>query len=246
MQSSSGEPLYKVKLEVFEGPLDLLLHLIKENEINIYDIPIALVTQQYLEYLEIMKELNIEIAGEFLVMAATLIHIKSKMLLPPSEEKDETEEKMEDPRAELVQRLLEYKRFKEAAEELTSREQYWRDAFSRQPQKPEHLIADGEPLILGLNLFDLLTSLKKVLEKIPEKAFYEVTREELNLKDKISMILDTLQGKKSITFYELFAKDVTKAEVIITFLALLEIIRLKLVRIFQSEDFGVIRISTVD
>lgn len=246
MQSSSGEPLYKVKLEVFEGPLDLLLHLIKENEINIYDIPIALVTQQYLEYLEIMKELNIEIAGEFLVLAATLIHIKSKMLLPPSEEKGETEEKMEDPRAELVQRLLEYKRFKEAAEELTSREQYWRDAFSRQPQKPEDLIADGEPSILGLNLFDLLTALKKVLEKIPEEAFYEVTREELSLKDKISMILDILQGKKSITFYELFAKDVTKAEIIITFLALLEIIRMKLVRIFQSEDFGVIRISSVD
>lgn len=241
---TSEESPYKVKLEVFEGPLDLLLHLIKENEIDIYDIPIALITQQYLEYLDLMKELNIEVAGEFLVMAATLIHIKSKMLLPPSEEETE-EEKLEDPRAELVQRLLEYKKFKEAAEALALREIEWRDAFSRQPLNPERLIGEEEPLLLDLNLFDLLSALRKVLERVPDKAIYEVTREELSLKDRISMILDTIQGKESITFDELFSGDVTKAEVIVTFLALLEIIRLRLVRIFQAENFGIIRISRI-
>lgn len=234
---------YKVKLEVFEGPLDLLLHLIKENEIDIYDIPIAVITQQYLDYLDFMKELNIEVASEFLVMAATLIHIKSKMLLPPAEEMTEEEEEAEDPRAELVQKLLEYKKFKEAAEDLAVRELHWRDAFSRQPLKPETLIGEGDPLLIDLNLFDLISALKKVLERIPEKTFYGITRDELSIKDKISMILDILEGKESITFEELFSKDVAKVEVIVTFLALLELIRLRLVRIFQAEHFGIIRIS---
>lgn len=237
------ESSYKVKLEVFEGPMDLLLHLIKENEINIYDIPIALITQQYLEYLELMKELNIEIAGEFLVMAATLIHIKSRMLLPPSEEETEAEDTMEDPRAELIQRLLEYKRFKEAAGELSVRELQWRDAFPRPSMRPENLIEEGEPLLLDLNLFDLFSALKNVLQRMPDKSLYTVTKEELSLKDRISILLDTLEEKESITFDELFTRDATKTEVIVTFLALLEIIRLRLVRIFQSEDFGVIRIS---
>jgi segregation and condensation protein A len=237
------ESPYKVKLEVFEGPLDLLLHLIKENEIDIYDIPIALITQQYLEYLDLMKELNIELAGEFLVMAATLIHIKSKMLLPPSEDETEVEEEIEDPRAELVQRLLEYKRFKEAAEELALRETEWRDVFPRQPVKPESLIGEEEPILSDISLFDLLSALRRVLERVPEKAFYEVTREELSLKEKISMLLERLESKEGLTFDELFSQDTTKAEVIVTFLALLEVIRLRLVRIFQSEDFGVIRMS---
>jgi segregation and condensation protein A len=245
MQSSTGEPLYKIKLEVFEGPLDLLLHLIRENEINIYDIPIALITQQYLEYIELIKELNIELAGEFLVMAATLVHIKSKMLLPPSEEGTETEEKVEDPRAELVLRLLEYKRFKEAAEELSLREIQWRDAFPRPSIEPESLIAEGEPMLLDLNLFDLITALKKVIDKVPDRTFYEVTREELSLKDKISMLIDILEEKECITFDELFSHDATRVEVIVTFLALLEVIRLKIARVFQSEDFGIIRISRI-
>jgi len=239
------EAPYKVKLEVFEGPLDLLLHLIKENEIDIYDIPIALITEQYLEYLELMKELNIEVAGEFLVMAATLIHIKSKMLLPPSEEEKEEEERLEDPRAELVQRLLEYKRFKDAAEALALREVEWRDVFSRQSLSPERFIGEGEPLLIDLNLFDLLSALRRVIEKVPDKTIYEVTREELSLKDKISMLLDTLEDKESITFDELFSRDATKAEVIVTFLALLEVIRLRLVRVLQAEDFGVIRILRI-
>lgn len=245
MQSSTGEPLYKVKLEVFEGPLDLLLHLIKENEINIYDIPIAHITQQYLEYLELMKELNIEVAGEFLVMAATLIHIKSRMLLPPSEEEAEGEEEKEDPRAELIQRLLEYKRFKEAAEELALRELHWRDAFPRPFMEPENLIDTGEPLLSDLSLFDLISSLKRVLEKIPDRSFYEVTREELSIRDRISLLIDILEKKENITFDELFSHDTTRSEVIVTFLALLEVIRLRLARVFQSEDFGIIRISRV-
>lgn len=232
------ESPYKVRLEVFEGPLDLLLHLIKENQIDIYDIPIALITQQYLEYLDLMEELNIEIAGEFLVMAATLIHIKSKMLLPPPVEEAE-EERGEDPRAELVQRLIEYKRFKEAAKGLEEREGLWRDVFSRefQPSFGE------EPLLSDISLFDLLSALKKVLDKAPERSFIEITREEMTIKDKISLFLDMLRDKECITFDEIFSGDATKAEIIVTFLALLEVIRLRVVRVFQAEEFGVIRIS---
>lgn len=235
---------YEVKLEVFEGPLDLLLHLIKRNEINIYDIPIALITQHYLEYIDLMKTLNLDIAGEFLVMAATLMQIKSKMLLPPDETAEE--EEVEDPRAELVRRLLEYKKYKDAAEELEKREVFWREVFGRseKPQFEEGQEAE-EPLMLDLNLFDLIDAFKKVLERTPKEEPLELRQEEVSVKDKMAIIMERLEGIESLTFDSLFDRDKNRVSLIATFLALLELVRLRLIRIQQIEEFGVIRIFAV-
>ena len=165
---------YRVKLEVFEGPMDLLLHLIKKNEIDIYDIPIALITQQYLEYLELMKQLNIDIAGEFLVMAAELMHIKSKMLLPKPEFEEE-EEEGPDPREELVRRLIEYQQFKEAAEQLRERELLGRDVFIRGATAQDWVEIAGDS-IAPLSLFHLIEAFQKLLEKVPGEVQMEVDR----------------------------------------------------------------------
>jgi segregation and condensation protein A len=175
------------KLPVFEGPLDLLLHLIKENKIDIYDIPIIDITHQYIKYLELMKELNLEIAGEFLVMAATLIHIKSKMLLPPDEE--EKKEPSEDPRSELVQRLLEYQAYKESSGFLRKREEIWKNIFQRNIPDKDDFTFEPEPLLFDANVFDLITAFKKLLEKTPAQAV-EITRETLTVADKINFIID--------------------------------------------------------
>jgi segregation and condensation protein A len=229
---------YDVKLPVFEGPLDLLLHLIKKNEINICDIPISLITQQYLEYLDLIKSLNLTVAGEFLVMAATLIHIKSKTLLPPAESDDGEEE--EDPREELIRRLMEYQRFKDAAQQLEQRELEWRNVFYR-----SHTVLDDEQKeidLSDLNLFDLLDAFKSVLENIPEQRSMEIVVQELSVQERMTVILDSLEGQESISFYSLFEQDKTRISVIVTFLALLELIRLKLVRIVQAELFGAIRL----
>jgi len=236
MEDTQSE--YAVKLPLFEGPLDLLLHLIKKNEINIYDIPVALITRQYLEYLDLMKSLNLAVAGDFLVMAATLIHIKSKTLLPPSE--TEAEEDEVDPRAELVQRLMEYQRFKDAAGRLEMRESEWREVFRRSPQPVE---PENEEVDLSeVGLFDLLDVLKSVLERIPEKRSMEILVDELSVHDRISIIMDGLQNQESVTFNSLFESDETRMAVIVTFLALLELVRLRLVRIVQAEPQGAIRI----
>ncbi len=227
---------YAVKLPTFEGPLDLLLHLIKTNEINIYDIPIALITQQYLDYLKMMKTLNLSIAGEFIVMAATLIYIKSKMLLPPEE--TPLEEQEEDPRAELVRRLLEYKQFKEAALTLAEREQEWRDVFRREERGGN----GHEVTLTDLSLFDLLDALQKVLERVPSKRSVDILIDELTVKDRMSVILSGLEATDGIDFFSLFEADKTRAAIIVTFLALLELIRLRLVWVQQSDLFGPIRI----
>jgi segregation and condensation protein A len=223
------------KLPVFEGPLDLLLHLIKENKIDIYDIPIVEITRQYLDYLELMKELNLEIAGEFLVMAATLIYIKSKMLLPPDEEL--AEKPVEDPRDELVQRLLEYQKFKEASLSLREREDIWRNIFRRPP--PEAKDYDNEPdlLLSEVTLFDLISAFKKFLLKAPEQVI-EITRETLTVTDKINFIMEKLDREDGIRFEDLFKENPTKIVLIITFLALLELIRLGLVKAYQKKTFG--------
>lgn len=223
------------KLPAFEGPLDLLLHLIKENKIDIYDIPIVEITRQYLDYLELMKELNLEVAGEFLVMAATLIYIKSTMLLPPDEEQVETP--AEDPRAELVQRLLEYQKFKEASFSLREREDVWKNIFRRMP--PHIKDFDNEPglLLSEVSLFDLMSAFKKLLSKAPEQVI-EITRETLTVADKINLIMETLEKRDGIKFEELFEKNFTRITLIITFLALLELIRLGLVRTYQEKAFG--------
>jgi len=228
------EKSYSVKLPIFEGPLDLLLHLIRENKIDIYDIPIALITHQYLEYLELMKELNLDIAGEFLVMAATLIHIKSRMLLPVDE--DVPEEDREDPRIELVQRLLEYQAFKEASLALREREIEWSNIFTRSPESGE-LDAEGELNLFDLSLFDLLGAFKRILEKTPPE-IVTITRETLTVKDRIAYILERIEDTDAIRFEDLFDGDRTRPRLIVTFVALLEILRLGLARAYQEETFG--------
>ncbi|RPI35314.1 MAG: segregation/condensation protein A, partial [Nitrospiraceae bacterium] len=177
------EQLYKIKIPEFEGPLDLLLHLLRENKVDIYDIPISLITGQYLEYIEIMKELDLEIAGEFLVMAATLIQIKSRMLLPPDEEA--APEEMEDPRLELVQRLLEYQAYKDAAAILKEKEDEALKIFGRQPEDlKEEEAPEPELCLFDVNLFDLLAAFKKLFENAPPE-LRTITRETLTVKDKM-------------------------------------------------------------
>jgi segregation and condensation protein A len=232
----------KVKLESFEGPLDLLLFLIKKNEIDIYDIPIAVITQQYLEYLEMMKNLNLDVAGEFLLMAATLLHIKSKMLLPTPEEEGEGEKEEEDPRAELMRRLLEYQRFKEAALELTKGPMLDREVFIRNFLGEKSLEGGEEEISGEASLFELLEAMKKVLQGLPPEEFQEISVEHLNIKDKILQIMEQLWEVESLAFPELFTSSTSRREVVLTFLALLELLRLRMIRVYQAESFGTIRI----
>ena len=232
--------IYNIKIPVFEGPFDLLLHLIKENKIDIYDIPIALITGQYLQYIEMMKELSLEIAGEFLVMAATLIHIKSRMLLPPEEEI--SPEEQEDPRIELVQRLLEYQKFKEGALSLRQREEEWMKVFRKEPMSGE--ADEGELYLFDINLFDLLEAFKKILDKAPPDVV-SITKETLTVKDRMSRIMEILEGQEAVRFEEVFRiggtdqeESVTRVQLIVTFIALLELIRLGLARAYQEREFG--------
>jgi segregation and condensation protein A len=233
---------YTVRLEMFEGPLDLLLHLIHKNEIDITNIPIALITEQYLEYLKLMKVLNLDGAGEYLLMASTLLHIKSKMLLPTSSE--EEEEEGEDPRAELVRKLLEYQKYKNAAAELEGRPMLDRDVFIRLA-----LMDDVEPREeerIEVNLFELLEVFRQVLEKAKPEAFHEVILERISVEEKVQEILSFLQReKRSITFHLLFPEEASRRVIVVTFLAILELVKMKLVRIFQSAPFETIRISPV-
>lgn len=228
---------YSIKIPAFEGPLDLLLHLIKQDKLDIYDIPIAQITRQYLEYIEIMKELNLEIASEFLVMAATLIYIKSRMLLPPDETIESEEQ--EDPRAGLVQRLLEYQAFKEASGALREKEELWTNIFSREPLEKDDVAPEPELYLFDVNLFDLLGALKNILSKAPPDAM-RITRETLTVKDKIAFIMEKMESEHTTRFDVLFEDDTTRIQIIVTFLALLEILRLGLARAYQDKDFGTI------
>ncbi len=229
---------YDIHLENFEGPLDLLLHLIKKNEMDISDIPIAAVTEQYLGILDAMKTLNLDIAGEFLLMAATLLHIKSKMLLPSIVE-DETEEEEEDPRAELVRRLLEYQKYKDVSETLEARPLLGRDLFTRAVPEPE-VLEEAETGFVAVGLFDLLAALRDVLEEKPEELVHEVNMEKLSVTDRINAILTGLQGKESVAFLDLFSDGIKRSEVIVTFLALLELVKMRMVRFMQNTHHGTI------
>jgi segregation and condensation protein A len=234
------EDLYTIKLPAFEGPLDLLLHLIRENKIDIYDIPISFITGRYLEYIGMMKELNLEIAGEFLVMAATLIQIKSRMLLPPEEAAEGSAEQVEDPRLELVQRLIEYQAYKDAASILKEREDESLRIFSRGPEDgPGEEEGEAEPYLFDVNIFDLLVAFKEVLDTAPAE-MRTITRETLTVKDKMFLIVDLLESSESIRFEELFGKGATRSQLIVTFLALLELLRLGLARVYQEKEFGYI------
>ena len=232
---------YKVKLEVFEGPLDLLLYLINKEEIDIYDIPIAKITAQYLEYMELMQLLDLNIAGEFLVMAATLMHIKSKLLLPPDQtEGAEAEE--EDPRAELVKRLLEYKKFKEAASELSQMESHQKHFFARVGSgiTPEETAPEDD--FFEASLFDLITAFTKVLKDIPKEVFHQVIKDEFTVSEKIHDILHMMVEKKKMLFTDLFKAAKSKFEIITMFLALLELIKIRELAVIQAFHFGEIEI----
>jgi segregation and condensation protein A len=233
------EPL-RVQLEIFEGPLDLLLHLIKKNEVDIYDIPIARIADQYLEVLGVLEQLNLDLAGEYLVMAATLMHIKSRMLLPPVEGEDEEEE---DPRAELVQQLEEYRRFREAAAHLAERDVLGRDVFAR-PAAARPAESTGPPPLRELTLADLVDALREVLKRLPSESAHAVEGERISVADRIPWILGRLRDGV-VEFEDLFPPGASRREVIVTFLALLELVRLRAVRAVQEERFGPIRLSLV-
>lgn len=240
------EDVYQVKLEAFTGPMDLLLHLIRKHKINIYDIPIALIARQYLEYLSLMKTLNLSLAGEFLVMAATLLHIKSRMLLPKEDIPDSEEEDGLDPRIELVRQLVEYEQFKDAAASLVDRQRMWQESFLREPLPPpiQPVVSEEEEWIgEDLQLFDLLSALQEVLERTTPTGFVELTRENWTVQERIQAILERLEVESTIPFDQLFDRQLSRPLVITTFLALLELVRMNLVRLFQGEWFGTIHVS---
>ncbi|MBI4536981.1 MAG: segregation/condensation protein A [candidate division NC10 bacterium] len=230
---------FQVKLEMFEGPLDLLLHLIREHQLDILDIPIATITEEYLRTLALMQELDLDVAGEFLLMAATLIHIKSKMLLPP-EEAAEGEEATaeEDPRAELVQRLLEYKRYKEAAQTLGLLEAEQARLHARGGPAME-LTVEGP---LQVSVFELLRAFRDVLQRAKPVSPLEISREELNVGQRIVALVDQLAGESPVEFRRLFPEGATRSEVIVTFLALLEMLRRGLASARQGEPLGPIMV----
>lgn len=231
---------YPVRVSDFEGPLDLLLHLIKKQEVNIYDIPIFLITQQYLHYLELMRELDLEVAGEFLVMAATLIHIKSRMLLPrPAPEQEDAEE---DPRDALVQRLIEHQKFKFAAELLHEKETVRSAQWMRPDERVAAIVADEYEPELEVDLFSLLTAFKTVVERARKRPVVRMPAEQISIETRIAQLLERLSETEACDFQALFDDASTRAELIVTFLALLEMIRLKVVRVFQAGAFGDIRV----
>jgi segregation and condensation protein A len=228
---------YKVKLEnIFEGPMDLLIHLIRKNEVDIYDIPIALITEQYLAYLEWMQMLNIDNVGDFLLMASTLAHIKSRMLLPSHGIEDEEE----DPRLELVRPLAEYLRIRSAAEALSNRDLLGDTVFTRRA-KPKGLV-DGDQETIQVGLFELIDAFQRILQKAGRDHHVKMAADEISVKDRMNDILAVAEEKGSLTFDELFGESVEKRFFIVTFLALLELMKLSLIRATQSARSGVIRL----
>jgi segregation and condensation protein A len=229
---------YQVKLEVFEGPLDLLLHLIKKEEIDIYNIPVSRITEEYLQYLEMLKMLNLDIAGEFLVMAATLLQIKSRKLLPVPVKEEENIEEL-DPYQELVRQLLEDKRFKEVAKVLEVKEVEQQQVFTRPAQIIERL--GDEEYTLDASLFDLLDAFKNVL-KSNVTTVREIIQEEVKIEERVRIIREKLMEKDSLSFEEIFTPESTRLEMVVTFLAMLELIKMKEIRILQTRLFDKIRI----
>ncbi len=228
---------YSVHLDKFDGPMDLLLHLIKKNELDICDISIAVITRQYLEFIKLMKDLNLEVAGDFLVMAATLLLIKSRQLLPLDEQ--EEPELEEDPRAELVRRLLEYQQYKEAGMVIGARALLGREVFVRNASEPVLAAAQSAEGPLEVSLFELVEAFRVLLQRIPLESFHDVAPgDSLSIADCINEILSLLQEQDTIQFDDLVREECTRERIIVTFLALLELSRLKLIRIFQGNGHG--------
>jgi segregation and condensation protein A len=234
---------YVVALPAFEGPLDLLLHLIQKHELDILDIPVSFVTEKYLEYLSLMQELSIDVASEYLVMAATLAHIKSKSLLPapPPGQEDEIEGEEElDPRGELIRRLLEYQKYKQAAADLNERGALGRDVFTRGAKEPE---AEGPAPLARIEVWHLLDAFAKVLERAKVDLTHEVSFDRMSITERITQICERLSGRTSCRFEELFDGQRTRFDLIITFLAVLEMTRLKMTRLFQADPLAEIFID---
>jgi segregation and condensation protein A len=228
---------YKVRLEnVFEGPMDLLIHLIKKNEVDIYDIPVALITEQYLAYMEWIKLLDIDNVGDFLVMASTLAHIKSRMLLPQHGIGDDEE----DPRMELIRPLAEYLRIKSAAQALANRDLLGDTIFTRKTKAKQFI--DDDPEMIQVGLFELIDAFQRVLNRVGKDHTVEIPTDEVSVKDRMNDVVTTLEDKGSITFAELFQASDTKRYIIVTFLALLELMKMNLVRAAQSAPSGIIRL----
>ncbi len=228
---------YKINLkDVFEGPMDLLVHLIKKNEVDIYDIPIAVVTDQYLAWMELMEALNVDLAGDFLVMAATLMQIKSRMLLPVHGDEEE-----EDPRMEIARPLLEYLQIKTAAEFLSERKILGHDTFTRYPAKYE-FEPDPEDGVIRVGLYELIEAFQKILDNMAPDHRVDLSAEKKSVKEKISELVEIFDQRESLTFMELFQDQDDKGEMILTFLALLEMVKLSLLRITQHAQSGVIRL----
>jgi segregation and condensation protein A len=235
---------YEIKLDIFEGPLDLLLYLIRKNEIDITNIPIALITEQYLEYLDIMRSLNLDLAGEYLVLAATLIHIKSRLLLPPVES-DEPGETEADPREELVRQLLEYQTFKEAALSLEDRPLLDRDVFAR--GAPLEVQADEEneeepEAMIEVGVFELVQAFRRVVAALGSPEELSIDTEKISLTERINEIMARLFEEKQLTFTELLGGRNDRRRIVYTFLAILELMKLRMVRAYQAGSFGEIRL----
>jgi segregation and condensation protein A len=239
----SSPDAYRVKLESFEGPLDLLLHLIRKNEMSIYDIKLSVITEQYLGYIELMQELNLDVAGEFLVMASTLIHIKSRTLLPRPDPAQEEAGPEEDPREALVRRLLEHQKYKAAAELLHERETLRGAQFTRPDASVAEAAGDEYEPELEVDLFSLLAAFRGVLERASRRPPMVIPPEQISIEDRIQQLLGRLSESDACGFDELFEDgDGSRGFMIVTFLALLEMIRLKLIRVFQVGSFGAIRV----
>lgn len=230
---------YRIQLEnVFEGPMDLLVHLIKKNEVDIYDIPVGLLTDQYLAYIDWMQTMNIDFASEFIVMAATLTQIKSRMLLPSPEGVDNEEE---DPRNELTQPLIEYMQIKEAAEQLAGRDLLGQDTFVRLGRAPE-LTELSKDQMVQIDLFELIDAFRSILDKMTAEHQVDLTTETISVKDRINQIVEVIEKDGSATFSTLLGENPQRADIIITFLAILEMAKLNLIQIAQHLQTGIIRI----
>ena len=237
---------YKVKIEVFEGPLDLLLYLIKKDEVDIYSVSIERITNQYLEYLNTFRMLDLEIAGEFVVMAANLIYIKSRSLLPVDQEQPEEESDEEDPRWDLIRQLIEYKKFKDAAMQLQRWEIAQEGIIPRIAGKPK--LNDAETLLKEeVGIFDLISAFQKVLRKLEKRRenLREIFEENFTVSEKIDFILETITPERPATFSSLFAAAAGRTEIVVTFLALLELMRLRQLRVVQVAPFADIEIERV-
>ena len=236
---------YKVELEVFEGPLDLLLYLIRRDEVDIYNIPIEQITSQYMEYLDVMRMLDLNIAGEFIVMAATLMMIKSRMLLPV-DERPEIEEEEEDPRWDLVRQLVEYKKFKDAAIHLQDMEFHQEHVFDQGGHSLSLPEDSTDVSLQDVSLFDLIAAFSTVLKQARAEDIGEIAGDRFTVRDKIDAILLAVRGGEKVAFSALFTAEASRSEILCTFLALLELIRLCQIKAVQKRRFGEIMIRASD